>query len=438
MSIPCSEGLLVFGHTFDFFRDYLGTHQRINAKHGDVVRVNAFFSKSVYVYSADANRTVLQDADGIFSARGGYVPLMSDFFAEGLLLKDAEDHKRNRRIMQKSFQREAMNNYIGLMSPLVKKQVEAWPANEKLKFYPSLKVLALDIASTVFIGSNNPAESKTLSRNFDTLLSGTSSIIRKEIPGLQFWRSKRSRKFMEDYFRGKVEARRNSNGNDLFSRLCQAQSDDGEQLDNEAIMNHMIFLLFAAHETTTTAVSTLMAELAGNPEWQERLRAECRAIGGRDHVLTYDDLEKMTQTEWCLDECMRLNPPVLTYVRRTKRDCVLEGQEIPARSFVIVTPAVVQHAAKWWKNPEKFDPERYAPGRAEHQQHPGCWIPFGLGPHTCLGMRFAYLEAKIILFALLQRYRVEFTRPDYRVRFRQIPTAIPADGLPLVFRPLPG
>lgn len=432
MSIPVSSGLPVIGHTLSFFTDYLGTHQRLHKKYGDLVEANAFFYKAVYVYSADANRMVLQDSDGIFSARRGYWPLMSQLFAEGLLLKDGTDHKLNRRIMQKSFQREAMNEYVNLMLPRIKQTIERWPTDKAMKFYPSLKALTLTLACTVFAGSKGQKESAILGKNFDVLLSGTSALVKKRIPGFQFWRSMRSRKILEQYFRLKVSEQRASQDHDLFSRLCQSTSDDGEKLSDDEIINHMIFLLFAAHETTTTAVTTLMAELARNQEWQAKLRAECQSLGDRNHVLTYEDLDRLPMMEWCLNECMRLNPPVLTYIRRTTRDCVYQDKTIKAKTFVIVTPAVAHRSERWWKDPERFDPERFSPERAEHQKHPGCWIPFGSGPHTCLGMRFAYLEAKIILFILLQNYQFRFVSEKYRVRFREIPTSIPLDGLPLI------
>lgn len=436
MTIATSNGLPVLGHTLDFFHDYLGTHQRLHEKYGDMVEANVFFHKAVYVYSAEANRAVLQDPDGVFSARRGYWPLMSQLFTEGLLLKDGADHKAHRRIMQKSFQREAMTEYLCLMRAQVQHAIARWPTGRPFKLYPALKNLALDIACTVFAGSSNPKESDTLGRNFDVILSGTSAFIKKPVPGLQFWKSMRARHFVEHYFRRKIGQQRQSADHDLFSRLCQAKSDEGEQLSDDDIINHMVFILFAAHETTTTAISTLLAELAKNPELQERLRAECRLIGGKEHVLTHEDLERLQFMEWSLNEAMRLNPPVLTYIRRATRNCLLEGQPIRAKQFVIVTPAVAQRSARWWTNPEQFDPERFSPGRAEHRRHPGCWIPFGAGAHTCLGMRFAYLEASLILFTILQHYRIRFKSPEYRPLFRQIPTAIPTDGLPLVLEPI--
>ena len=432
MTIPASNGLPVIGHTLSFFRDYLGTHQRLHRKHGDLVKANAFFHKAVYVYSADANRMVLQDAEGIFSARQGYWPLMSPLFTEGLLLKDGVDHKQHRKIMQKSFQKEAMIEYTRLMVPQIKHTIERWPTNKAIEFYPMLKALALDLACSVFAGSQQPKESAKLGQNFDVLLSGTSALVKKSVPGFQFWKSMRSRKFLEQYFRQRIKERRTGTHNDLFSKLCQAKSDDGEQLSEDDIINHMIFMLFAAHETTTTAITTLVAELAKYPQWQTRLRQECWALGDKHHELSYENLDKLPMLEWSLNESMRLNPPVLTYIRRATRDCDYKGQTIKAKSFVVVTPAVVHYSRQWWSEPERFDPQRFSPQRAEHQRHPGCWIPFGSGAHTCLGMRFAYVEAKIILFTILQNFLISFKNEDYKARFREIPTSVPVDGLPLV------
>lgn len=123
------------------------------------------------------------------------------------------------------------------------------------------------------------------------------------------------------------------------------------------------------------------------------------------------------------------------YLRKTVKETSFKGFEIPADTLVFIGPSYTHRMRAWWSNPDDFDPGRFSPERAEHKQHPFQWIPFSGGAHTCMGMQFAYLQAKAIVFYMLNRFRFRFA-PGYRPRYKQIPLPKPSDGLRLVLEPL--
>jgi len=90
---------------------------------------------------------------------------------------------------------------------------------------------------------------------------------------------------------------------------------------------------------------------------------------------------------------------------------------------------------EWWEDPFRWDPDRFAPERAEHERHTHVWIPFGGGPHHCLGFRFAELQIKCIMHQMVQRYAWSVD-PDYRMPVQQAPISKPRDGLPIDLLPL--
>ena len=103
--------------------------------------------------------------------------------------------------------------------------------------------------------------------------------------------------------------------------------------------------------------------------------------------------------------------------------------------MVVVSPIHTHHMEEWWPDPFRFDPERFAPERAEDERHTHSWVPFGGGPHLCIGLHFAELQVKAIMHQMLRRYRWSVPA-DYRMPVQQAPISKPLDGLPIQLRSL--
>jgi cytochrome P450 len=116
-------------------------------------------------------------------------------------------------------------------------------------------------------------------------------------------------------------------------------------------------------------------------------------------------------------------------------DFEYEGYRIESGAMVVVSPIRTHHMEEWWTEPFRFDPERFSPERAEDERHTHAWIPFGGGPHLCLGLRFAEMQIKAIMHQLVQRYR--WSVPEgYSMPVQQAPISKPLDGLPIKFEAL--
>jgi len=264
-------------------------------------------------------------------------------------------------------------------------------------------------------------------------VAASMSIVRLRIPGLEFDRGMRGRAFMIDLFGGLLAAKRAADEPDMLSRLCHATSEDGERYRDQEIIDHMIFLMMAAHDTTTSTLSSLLYELGRHPEWQARVREECRER--TDDAAGYDEINRLTTLGMVVNETLRRHPPLSTIPRLTTHTVEFGGYEIPAGAMVAIYPLHTHHMAEWWSDPFRFDPERFAPSRAEHERHPYMFIPFGGGAHMCIGYRFAELQIKAVLYQLVRRYRWTLP-PDYRMPEQQAPIAKPRDGLPITLERL--
>ena len=224
-----------------------------------------------------------------------------------------------------------------------------------------------------------------------------------------------------------IPQKRNSDTPDFFSELCKAADEEGGLTDRD-VMNHMIFLLFAAHDTTTSTLCSIIYMLAKHPEWQEILVEEMKGLGKT--ALDYDDLGKLEKTGWVFRETLRMRPPLTTFPRRTVKEVEYQGYLLPKNTLVNISTLYTHYMEEYWSQPLRFDPERFSDERAEHKKHFYQWVPFGGGHHKCLGLNFAELQTKTFLYHFLQRYRVR-AKEDYELPTQQVPLIMPKDGLPV-------
>ena len=221
------------------------------------------------------------------------------------------------------------------------------------------------------------------------------------MPPFTWWRGLKARKLLEDYFARAGQGARGKEGTDLLTVLCQTEDEDGNRFSDEDIVNHMIFLMMAAHDTSTSTATTMAYNLAANPEWQERCRDESDRLG--DGPLDIESLEKLESLDLVMNESIRLVTPVQWAMRQAVRDTDLLGYYIPKGTNVIAYPGMNHRLPELWTDPVKFDPERFAEPRNEHKKHRYAFTPFGGGAHKCIGMVFGQLEIKTIMHRLLRR-----------------------------------
>jgi len=433
--LPGSYGVPLFGNTFSFVLKPYEVLDQQYRRHGPVFKTSLTFQKFVVALGPDFTQQLMLDTGQNFSARMGYMGPLGDFFAGGLLMRDFDEHKFHRRIMQTAFKIDAMRNYVALMQPIIARQMAEWGNRDKFHFYPNIKTLLLDIGAKVFLGLDMAgSETRALNHSFLEMNEGVLALIRKDWPGLLYRRGMNGRRDLERFFFRLVPERRGSEGRDMATFFANEITEDGEYFSDKVVGEHLIFLLLAAHDTTTSALTMASYYLAHDQQWQERLRQEFLGLG--KPALEYDDLgQNVPDLDHCFKEVLRLNPPVPMLMRRTVRDVEVGGHHLQPDTLVQISPLYVHRMEQWWNNPHQFDPDRFA--REEHKQHSFQWAPFGGGAHKCIGLHFADMLFKCALSTLLGSYRFRFaSERQFPSRIQHFPFAKPMDNLPLVLEPL--
>ena len=424
--LPGDDGLPLLGYSIQFATGrMIATHDWWD-RFGPVSRTRAVGTSWVNVEGPDACGAVLQDRDRAFDG-SGWSYLIGPFFHRGLMLLDGQEHHRHRRIMQEAFTSDCLAGYLGPMNETIARALAAWPSGE-LRFYQAVKQLTLDVATRTFMADEIGGESERVNAAFTDSVRAATALVRYPVPGLRWAKGLAGRRLLESYLRTRIPAHRAGEGSDLFSALCHARSDDGDTFTDDDVVNHMIFLLMAAHDTSTSTLTTMAYYLARYPEWQERCRAESSALGTQ--AIDYTDLDKLVSLDLVMKESMRLVTPVPGVTRRANKETELLGYRIPKGAYLGVHLWGVHHMAEIWPEPEQFDPERFAEHRREDKVHRFAYMPFGTGVHKCIGMYFGGMEIKAAMHQLLQRYRLTVPA-GYRMPVDWVSLPRPKDGLPL-------
>lgn len=428
------RGIPGIGKSLQMIRDPEGFAAEMHAKYGDVFWSHSFGVNVVSVFGPDAVQEVLQNKGKVYS-QNGWVYFIGPFFNRGLMLLDGEEHINHRRIMQEAFARPRLEAYQSQIQDIIDRTVPSWPTDKPMAMYPAVKQLSLDVATEIFMGAKPSHEMHALTQAFiDTVRAGT-GLIRRPVPLLNTrWnRGLAGRRLLDDYFRRLIPAKRASDDNDLFAALCHVETDDGLKFSDDDIVNHMIFLMMAAHDTSTITATTMTYYFAKYPEWQDKARAESHALGTSRP--TFEQLDSLVTLDLVFNEGMRLVAPVPALMRRTTKDTELAGRFIPKGTIVSVAPGATHKLGDHWINADDFDPLRHAEPRNEQKAHRFGYVPFGGGAHKCIGMAFGTNEVKTLLHTMLTNFAFEI--PDgYEIEWDHTSLVVPTDNFPVTLRRL--
>jgi cytochrome P450 len=421
--------------TLRVLRDPLAAARRNVARAGRVYRNHAFGHWNVSLVGPEANELVFGNKEGLFSSELGWNPLLERLFPRGLMLMDGAEHRVHRATLSVAFKPAPMQRYLADLSAGIARHLAQWDAlpprgAPAFRFYPAVKRMTLDLAATSFLGIAWGPEADAINRAFVDMVAASVGIVRVPLPGTAMGRGVAGRRFMCRFFAREIPRRRGTAGEDIFTRICNATREDGGRLTDQEVIDHMNFLMMAAHDTITSSLTSMVYLLGRHPEWQERLRAEVLALRSEvGEALPYERLGELELVERVFKESLRLIPPVPSLPRRALRDFEFMGHRIPAGTPVNVSPMMTHRLPDVWPEPDRFDPDRFLP-EAARGRHRQAWVPFGAGAHVCLGLQFAYMQAKAFFFQLLAHHRVVLTSGG-ETAFTLFPIPKPKDGLPV-------
>ena len=423
---PGSLGLPLIGDTLNFLQDSEFAKKR-HQQYGPIFKTSIFGQPTVFMGGQEASLFVLSNDNQYFvvawpaSTRALLGPL-------SLALQTGANHQNRRKLLYQAFGPRALVGYIGAMENITQRYLEKWAKMETLTWYPELRKYTFDVAGKLLVGIENGSET-ALGHNFETFAEGLFSIP-WDVPFTPFGKAKNGRKLLlaelENIIRDRQQ--RTPSGKDALSLLISARDDEGKSLSLEDLKDQVLLLLFAGHETLTSAITSFCLLLAQNPDVMAKVRAEQQQFPATE-PLTLEQLKQMTYLEQVLREVLRLIPPVRNIFRTAINACEFGGYEIPKGWNVVSGINQTHQDSQLYREPERFDPDRFS---SERSPKPFSYVPFGGGLRDCLGKEFARLEMKLFAAKIIREFEWELL-PDQDLNLITVPIPHPRDGLRVKF-----
>jgi len=393
---------------------------------GPIFSVRILHGIQVFMLGPAANHYVTVSHASNFSWREGHFRDLIPFLGDGLLTIDGTFHRQSRRIMLPAFHRERIAAAHDTMREETDRALSTWREGDRIDLDGWMRTLALRIAMRALFGLDPDAARGELdaAHEFEVALGFHGRDYLLQIlrgPRTPFAQLVAARRKLDGLIYAEIERRRRTGerGQDILSLLLDAQDEDGAQLSDRHVRDEVMTLLFAGHDTTTSTVDFMFYELAVNPEEERLLVADLDA--GSDARL-----------DLVLDETLRKYPAAWIGPRRSIEPFEFAGHHVAGGVSISYSSWASHHLPDVWPAPERFDPERFAPGRIETIPK-GAYVPFGGGSRTCIGMRFGEAEIRTIARRILADWHLEL-EPGYALRIQQTPTIGPRGELPFRIR----
>ena len=417
----------------------------LTAEYGEATRVPFSPNRSTYVFSnPDAVKHVLQDNHRNYKKAFTY-EFLKPVVGEGLLTAEGDHWLRQRRLVAPMFHRERIRSFASSMRESTEELLEQWDRQlddgDKTDVAADMSQLTLSIAGKILFNRDIGEESDRIGNAMTLLFRDvnyriTSFVsIPRSIPTPHNRRVQQALEDLETIVYDMIDRRRGraEDYDDLLSMFMLAEDEEtGERMDDKQIRDELMTFMIAGHDTTSNLLAWTFYLLSKHPDVRRKLEREIdEAIEG--HIPSLSEVRELEYLEMVIDESLRLFPPAWTIEREPIDDDEIGGYHVPAGSVVIVGPYFVHHNPDVWPNPEGFDPERFAPD-ADQPDHRYAHFPFGGGPRMCVGADFAIMEAKLILAAVINRYRLDLA-PGRPVEPEGTVTLYPKDGIDMFVEP---
>jgi len=392
---------------------WLDALEALRAGAGDVFRLELPSFRAIVIAGPASIRTALVEAASCLRSRVDPDPVVR-LFRAGILVMDGAEHAYLRRIASPFFRPAALERFAPAMVRAADRQIEAWADGAQVEIAEATRTIALEVLLEALFGIPGPTEASQLIH----LLRAAHAYISPGPwlfhPALSVSGREGPLKELEQALRDHIRRRRASpKGGTLLDAWIEAFRGDEER-----VRDQMLTMLVAGHDTVAAWLAWTLILLAAHPAVQERARAAVDERLGRDtpSPKALRGLEELEGIGW---EALRLYPPIPVLNRRAAASCALGEWTIPAGARVMISLYTLHRRPDLWAEPHAFRPERFREGGMGSR-----FLPFGAGPHTCIGAPLARLEWWLVVARMLQRavFEPAFSAPRPRMGATLEPT----------------
>ncbi|CAM6013127.1 unnamed protein product [Sphagnum balticum] len=433
---PGSCGLPFLGETLEFLsaaranRSLEFINTRI-AKYGKVFKTHLFFCLTISLGAPEGNKFLFANENKL--VQSSWPPSMAKLLGRALIVQTGEEHKKARRIFASFFGPDGLKSFVPRMDQTVTSHlVQFWENKEEVMGVETLKKFTFSLVSDIFLSIKDGPEFNSMAHDIELYIGGILQIP-LDFPGTNYHKARLARESLLQtlgtiisWRRKAIKEGQDCQHHDLLSVLLNRPDNQGDLITDEEIKDNIIVLLFAGHDTTSGTLAAILKYLSLNPHCLHEVVKEQEEIAKvkAGAPLNWEDTQKMKYTWWVMQETLRLQPPAVGGFRESLKEFEYGGFRIPKGSKVLWSVWNSHMSPIFFPNPTKFDPSRFEQGPP-----PCTFVPFGGGPHMCIGNEFAKTETMVFLHYLVLNYEWSLVDPNEKISYNPMP--IFEKGLPL-------
>lgn len=415
--------------------DYL---EKTRDRLGDVFYTKSpAISKALVLGSSAAVEAVFAADQNLFEC-GPSNQLVSPIFgSHSMLMLDGPAHAQRRKIVMPPFHGKSIQAFGNTIVAITESIIHQWPQSETFGIHQSMQEITLRVILRAIFGLTEGSRLEELRQLLCEMLDAFNSPARsfplffkplqQDLGAWSPWgkfirRKQRIFQLLSDEIR---EKRQHPLGHDVLSLLLAAEDDQGNSLTEAELLDELMTMLFAGHETTASSLAWAFYWIHRHPQVKEKLLAELNDLENSADLMAIAQLPYLTAV---CNETLRIYPVVLfTFGRTNKAPFELLGHEIPAGTMLAPCIYLLHHHRNLYPDSKAFKPERFL----ERNYSPYEFIPFGGGNRRCLGYAFAQFEMKLVLATVLRQCSLQLVHDRPITPIRRGITMMPATGVPM-------
>jgi len=387
-------------------------------EHGKVFSIKLANQDVAILIGPENQKTFFMETDKALNIQEPY-HFLTATFGEVLFLAPHEVYLDHRPLVLEAFRREKMLHYADVMQEVVQQWLDGLGDSGEIELVDAVTYLVQEVAGNCFLGREAHQQ---LGREFWDLYIDLSKaldpLLPPNLPLPKFYRRDRAKAKLKSILQPVIAERRQhpERYDDFLQDLVNKRYPDGRLADEELIVNLLLALMFAGHETTAGQTAWTIIMLLQNPDYLQLVQEEIQQVAPAGVHIDPKRMMQLDHISWAVREVERMRPSVDMLMRTVKEDLPVGDYVVPQGWLAQVAQDVAHNLPALFDDPDTFDPLRYAPGRAEDKQDRFALIGFGGGAHKCTGMNFANMEMTVITALLFRQFDLELVTKHPQVQ----------------------
>ena len=380
------------------------------SEYGDIIKLNDTKrgDLSFLITNPDAIKHILISNHGNYTKGVGFERVKM-LLGNGIIVSDGDFWRRQRTLIQPAFSKKNILKLYTTMKTVTQTLIPRWAAfaesGEPVDITTEVSIFSLEVILRALISddldkiiaqqgvnpfsflADDPTRDLSVAMKFRQLCKLVQTII-------------------------DTRRKNNEHPGDLLDSLMLAADKDGNKMSDKELIDEIMTMIIAGHETTGGTLNWIWHELSQHPEYEQKVHQEAAAVV-TNNSLSDDGLNNLGFTKQVIDEALRLYPPVWLFSRKTINDDAIAGYAIPAGSNIFLSPYYTQRDVRLWEKANEFYPEHFR-NNGNELSHKYAFIPFSAGSRRCIGEYFSYIEMQTHIAILINLFKLK-TLPDQQI-----------------------